>query len=109
MDPTFPQLLYVNAMHIPNQYRRYGEFSQTWEDAHSLKICHFTGTEHHFKMESHGNYKASSSVAHRRDISFQGFKSTHILGNTQDNQPIISLTSPNSNVSKPHLIKNNAN
>ena len=26
-------------------------------------------------MESHHNYKAASSVAHRRDIIFRGFKS----------------------------------
>ena len=56
----------------------YGEFFQTWEHAHSLQICHFTGRNHHFKMESHDNYKAASSVAHQRDISFRGFKSTGI-------------------------------
>ena len=30
-----------------------------------------TGRNHHFKMESHGNYKAASSVAHRRDTSYK--------------------------------------
>ena len=44
----------------------------------SLWICHFTGRNHHFKMESHGNYKAAASVAHRRDISICGFRAIAI-------------------------------
>ena len=43
------------------------------ESMPTLSICHYTGRNHHFKMESQANYKAASPVAHRRDISFWGF------------------------------------
>ena len=35
-------------------------------------LPNFTSRNHHFKTENHGNYKATSSAAQRRDISFLG-------------------------------------
>ena len=41
----------------------------------SLDVPLYPPTTHHFKMESHGNSKTASSVAHRRHISFRRLKS----------------------------------
>ena len=59
----------LSNLHLQSFNNQYVENSPKLEsDAHSLWICHFTSRNDHFKMESRSNYKAASSVAHRRDI-----------------------------------------